>query len=262
LSYRKSLSKAEKIVEGKDFDEVKSQYPKVSIERKFAERLNLSLGDILTFDIQDVEMKAEVINFRAVNWFSFQPNFFVLFEDGVLNDAPKTFLATIGHVEASSDLQYQLASKFPNISMIDLDRVVLKVLEISKDFEFVLTVMSYFCIIMGIFVFLSIYIHFMERRRFDMQIMKVLGFSFRRIFVLGLAEYAISLGYAVGLGLFIGSMLSYLLVVYYFEWTWTFDYKAVLLQSLIVFFVSFVLMVLLTMKDFLKKPQSLLKTES
>ncbi len=261
LSYRKELSKAEEIISGNSFKEAKTVYPKVSIESRFADRMGLELHDILTFDIQDIEIKAEIVNLRSVNWFSFQPNFFVLFEDGILNDAPKTFLATINNIDDVRGLQYKVSSNFSNISILDLERVISKVLDISNDFEFVLQVMSYFCIIMGIFIFLSIYVHFMERRRFDIQIMKVVGFSFRRIFILGMLEYGISLSYAVGLGILIGSMLSYLLVVHYFQWAWTFDWFSVAIQGGLVFFTSFILMVVLTVKDFIKKPHSLLKTE-
>ena len=37
---------------------------KVSLEQKFAERMGLKLGDLLTFNVQEIEVEAKVVNLR------------------------------------------------------------------------------------------------------------------------------------------------------------------------------------------------------
>src|SRR5690606_32005397 len=97
LSYRSSLADSETIVSGRDFsgefDPQKQDKAELSVEFRFAERMGLKIGDILEFDVQGVEIEGQIINLRRVKWTSFQPNFFILVQNGVLNEAPKTFIA-------------------------------------------------------------------------------------------------------------------------------------------------------------------------
>ncbi len=77
------------------------------------------------FEIQGTPMEGRVANLRKVRWNSFQPNFFLLFQEGALNDAPKTFLATISHVaqENRQRLKNKIVNDFPNVSVIDVTRM-------------------------------------------------------------------------------------------------------------------------------------------
>lgn len=96
LTYRAKLSNSEQLDSGAEFagsyDPSKGKLPGISVEKRFANRLGLKIGDILTFDIQDVSVKGEIVNFRTVRWTSFNPNFFIQFQPGVLETAPKTYL--------------------------------------------------------------------------------------------------------------------------------------------------------------------------
>ncbi len=64
----------------------------VSLEKGIAEDLNVTVGDLLTFDVQGVEVKTVVGSIRVVDWKKFRTNFFVIFPLGVLEDAPTTYI--------------------------------------------------------------------------------------------------------------------------------------------------------------------------
>jgi len=64
------------------------------------------------------------VNLRRVDWARFAPNFFVVFEPGVLERAPQTVIALARAPGASSaELQRALVRRYPNVSALDLARV-------------------------------------------------------------------------------------------------------------------------------------------
>ncbi|MGD9731586.1 MAG: ABC transporter permease, partial [Desulfamplus sp.] len=100
FSYREHLDKSEKIVKGRPLSQTPWNFEdtsdmEISLEEGFADRFSIKIGDTMEFDVQGMELKGRVVNLRKVKWNSFQPNFFILFQKGVLDDAPKTFLASI-----------------------------------------------------------------------------------------------------------------------------------------------------------------------
>ena len=158
LSYRTQLSYSEKIVEGRPlalkFDWDSGKPAEISLEVRYAERMGFKLGDLLTFNVQEVLIEAVVINLRRVQWNSFQPNFFILFQTGVLEDAPGTFLGSIGGLDATDRLNVQnrIVQDFPNVSVIDVTRTVGRVLKISDQMVLALRLMAYLSILAGLVV--------------------------------------------------------------------------------------------------------------
>ena len=82
------------------------------------------MGDQITIEVSGVQVTAEVVNIRRVRWTSFQPNFFVQMQPGVLEQAPKTFIGTIENlsIEEKQAIQDLLVQQFPTISILDVER--------------------------------------------------------------------------------------------------------------------------------------------
>jgi putative ABC transport system permease protein len=73
LTYRDHLQDSEQLTDGV-FSGVYSageKLPQVSLEKRYAERVNMKMGDIITFDVQGLELKAQVGSYRQVRWTSF-----------------------------------------------------------------------------------------------------------------------------------------------------------------------------------------------
>ena len=80
------------------------------------------------------------MSLREVRWNSFQPNFFVVFQPGVLEEAPAVYLASIPQLPAEQRdaLQASLAAAFPNVSSIDVTRAVQRLLGLIDQLQWAL----------------------------------------------------------------------------------------------------------------------------
>lgn len=195
LSYREGLSDSEAITAGRSFlapfDSTSGALPEVTLEKKFADRLGVGLGDRIGFDIQGIPVEAVIVGLRRVRWSSFQPNFFVLFQPGVLDDAPKTFLGGVPTLDpaARRELQNALVKDFPNVSIIQVDEMVKKLLLMFDQMGMAVKVTAILSLITGIFVLFSIAKRQVELRRRSALLLKTVGASGGRILAIFLWEF-------------------------------------------------------------------------
>ena len=229
ISFRPELSKAEKIVDGEFFEgsynSESGKLPELSVEKKYADRLGIRLNDELLFDIQGVEIQAKVTSFRSVKWNSFQPNFFILIQPGVFEDAPKTYLAGLPKmpphkVEA---VQTELSEKFPNVSQVDVARVISKVFEISDKMSWSLKFMAWLSFLTGFVVLGSLAHHQALSRRWDLNLLKVLGASRRQALSFVMVEFATVGFVASGIGVLLSIAISWTLSKFVFDGEFAFQ---------------------------------------
>lgn len=218
LSYRKQLDPSETIIAGRPFSsENETEVGELSVERRFAERLGLKINDRLTFDIQGVPLEGIIVNLRRVKWTSFRPNFFILFQPGFLEMAPKTFISSLSTIPPRERSQFQddLVEELPNVSVVDVSRVVEKLMGINEQIGLALTTMAYLSMIIGLLVLFAIISLQSQTQMRDMSLLKLLGaknsyvsFSFVTQFLLlsflaGLFGLALSLSVSASLSIFI-----------------------------------------------------------
>ncbi|HEX6106239.1 MAG TPA: FtsX-like permease family protein [Gemmatimonadales bacterium] len=112
----------------------------ISVEVELAGELGVGVGDEIVWDVQGLRLPTRIASLREVEWARFEPNFFVVFEPGVLEEAPQT-LVTLTRIERPEDrgvFQRRLAERLPNVTTLDLtllqealerliDRVVLAI---------------------------------------------------------------------------------------------------------------------------------------
>ena len=98
----------------------------VSVEEGIARSLQVRLGDEMVFDVQGLPVKTVVASLREVDWRRMQPNFFVVFPLGVLEEAPcfRVMVTRVGSTAKSAQMQREVVKQFPNVSAIDLTLVV------------------------------------------------------------------------------------------------------------------------------------------
>jgi putative ABC transport system permease protein len=235
LSARPGLSDSEVLVEGRPFtpggfaDDGK-ELPEISLEMRFAERMELALGDVLEFDIQGVSISGKVVNLRRVRWATFQPNFFVQFQPGVLDDAPKTWVAAAPGLppERRAVLQTEIVKRFPNVSIVDVTSTVTRILGVIDQMSRAITAMAYLSLAAGLAVLYAIANHQAARRRRETALLKALGARFSDITRTSLWEFG-TLGLAAGvLGGVISLGVSYGVSRFIFEAPWAFDHRSLL----------------------------------
>jgi putative ABC transport system permease protein len=198
LTYREGRIPSEVLVSGRDlpgiYDPAAGRPVEVSIEEEFAERNSLALGDSISIDVQGLVIDAKVTSLRKVKWTSFNPNFFIVVQPGVLEEAPKTWVANVG-LEGPADekvaIQYEISRRFPDISMVDIGRTVERVLETARQVLSPVRASAWFAVITAFLILLGLVTHNLRLRKPEIEVNKLLGADaslIRRIFI---SEYAL-----------------------------------------------------------------------
>jgi putative ABC transport system permease protein len=226
LSYRSTLAESEAIVEGRLFEgpyqEDSGKPGEISIEQRYAERLGVKLGDTLTFDVQGLPVSAVVTSVRSVKWNTFQPNFFLVLQPGLIDDAPKTFLMTLPSLEFAKklELQKKIVDAYPNVSIIDVTKLVNKISELIQQMSLVLIVMGWLTVLTGHAVIFSIAQNQALARRWDSNLLKILGADFKVILQATLKEFGwLGAGAAI-LGSVLGLAASFIVGKVIFKGLW------------------------------------------
>ena len=210
-TYRDHLEDSEKLVAGTWQGRVTSQTSPipVSVEEGIAKTLGLRLGDEVVFDVQGVPLKAIVASLREVDWRRLQPNFFVVFPAGVLEDAPSfhVLVTRTGSPEKSARMQRELVKQFPNVSTIDLTAVLQTVDSILQKISFVIRFMALFTAGTGLVVLLASVLTGRYQRLQESVLLRTLGASRQQIGRILFVEYAClgSMAAATGIVLSIGA---------------------------------------------------------
>ncbi|MGE4133550.1 MAG: ABC transporter permease [Bdellovibrionales bacterium] len=233
LSYRAKLGPAERSIAGKEFEELSLSPPEVSIEQGYAERLGLSLQDLLTFDIQGVEIEGRIAQVREVDWDSFQPNFFMQFRDGVLNEAPKTWIVTLmAHKTLTPpEIQRGLAKKFPNVTSLNVNDTISTVQALVQRLAGGLKIASRLSLALGIFVFIMILSFQLLSSERDWIQLRRLGFGFGDLLKLQFSAYALMSLAGLLLGAFLSLSVCWILARWAFESYPRFDWPSLVVIS-------------------------------
>lgn len=118
------------------------QLPGVSIEAELAESLGVQLGDRLTFSVGGLSRDALVTSLREVNWDSFQPNFYMIFEPGTLQDMPVTYMTSFYLPPGKERELVELARAFPATTLLQVEALLVQLrsilTQVSLAVEYVL----------------------------------------------------------------------------------------------------------------------------
>lgn len=226
-TYRAHLEDTEKLVAGTWHAQVAegtSPVP-VSLEEGIARTLHVGLGDELIFDVQGVPVRTRVASLREVDWRRLQPNFFVVFPRGVLEEAPSfhVMVTQVGSAEKSAQMQRAVASRFPNVSTMDLTLIVQTLDSILQRISFVMQFMALFTLGTGMVVLVASILAGRYQRLQESILLRTLGASRRQILQILVVEY-FSLGtLASASGMVLSALASWALAAFLFKIDFTFS---------------------------------------
>jgi putative ABC transport system permease protein len=226
-TFRDTLTSSEKIVEGKWFSasalEGKSDTTEMSLEKDVAEELRVKLGDVITWNVQGVDIPARVTSLREVTWARFEPNFFAVFASPAFKTAPKqhVLLASVPGAMTVAALQRDVVTRYPNVSSVDLTLIKQTIARIVEKVSTAIRFMAVFSLAMGIPVLFSAVAATRRDRIREGVLLKTLGATRGQILRILLAEYALLgvLGSVTGMVLAIGG--GWALTHYVFEANYT-----------------------------------------
>ena len=221
-SYRAEPTASEKILTGKWFS-AGDTTPQISVERELASELKVKVGDVITWNVQGVQIPTRITSTREVTWARFEPNFFVVFNPGALEAAPKQF-AILVHAPTPAEVsavQRAVVRAYPNVSSLDLSLIQRTISNVLGKVTSAVRFMAIVSLAFGIPVLFSAVAATRRERLREGVLLKTLGATRRQVGRVMLSEYALlgALGSLTGVVLSVGG--AWLLMKFVFETTFS-----------------------------------------
>ena len=225
-TYRDSLIETEKLTEGEfigqyklNMDNLANDYVPITVSSDLMDDLAATIGDTLRWDVQGITISSTIVGIREVSWDEPQPNFFVVFPDGVLNYAPQFFATTVRTSTRSEALflQQQIVHRYPNISALDIGLLIESFRDFLNQITFVIQFIGLFSILTGLIVLAGAAASSRFQRLKEAQLLRVLGAQKQIIKrILFIEFFAVGgLSSLLGVGLSLG--VSYLVGYFVFD---------------------------------------------
>ena len=207
LTWSKVLPDDNQVVAGEWWPENYTGPPLVSLEKDLAYRNRLKVGDELVFSIQGIEIATRVANIRSVAWDNMQPNFYMIFAPGSLEEFPSTFMTSFYLPKDRKRFLNKLLRDFPTMTVIEIDALIEQVQRIIGQVTLAIELVLVLIMASGALVLLASVQASMDERMKQHAILRTLGAG--RKLVLGslLIEFC-TLGLFAGLLATIGSEVT------------------------------------------------------
>ncbi len=170
----------------------------ISVEAGMAERLELAIGDTLGFQIGDQTLRARISSIRSVKWDSMQPNFFVIFAPGQLDDLPASSIASV-HVPADGgEMLSGFIKRFPGITVLALEKIIANIEAVFAQIIGAIQLLLGFLLAAGMAVVIATLLASLDGRQQEAVLLRTLGAQ-RAYLAKGLWSEFIALGVLAGL---------------------------------------------------------------
>lgn len=175
----------------------------VSMEEGLAKRLNVKLGDSVTFMGDTQAFSAKVTSLRQVDWESLRPNFFFIFPSGALDGQPQSWLTSF-RWENGNGMLTQLNREFPTVSLLDIGAILKQVGQVLEQVSRALEVMVVLVTLCGMLLLLAQVQVGMRQRHQELVVWRTLGAGKKLLRTTLWCEFAM-LGLVAGLVAAIGA---------------------------------------------------------
>ncbi|MDZ7686214.1 MAG: FtsX-like permease family protein [Gammaproteobacteria bacterium] len=202
LTFAGTLPDENRIVAGQWWPEDYEGPPLVSMEREMANRNEMSVGDDLVFTIQGREVAAEIASIRSVAWDNMQPNFYIIFSPGSLDDFPSTYMTSFNLPAEDKLFLNELLRKYPTMTVLEVDALIEQIKTIIAQVTMAIELVLVLIMVSGALVLLASIQASMDERFKEHAILRTLGAS--RNLVMGslIIEFC-------ALGLFAGLLATF-----------------------------------------------------
>lgn len=191
--------------------------PQLSIEESLLEEIGLALGDELTYSIGGEALTVRITSVRSVQWDTFQPNFFMVVNPGMLDEFAHTYITSFFVEPAQRRVSIDLVRQFPSVSIIDIEAVLDQVRRAMTQAALAVQYVFMFTLAAGLTVLFAAIQATRDERMFESAVLRTLGAK-RRIVLQGVAAEFTALGLLAGTLAAVGAgVIGYVLATQVFE---------------------------------------------
>lgn len=191
LTILEELPSSNQLVAGEWWSDEDLDKALVSFEEDAAKRLDLGIGDRVTYDIAGEALTAEISSVRQIDWDSFQPNFFMAFPPGFLAPYPATYITSLYVPAEKSQIMVGLLEQHPSVTVIDLDAILTQVRDVMDQAALAVEYVFMFTLAAGVLVLLAAVQASRDERRFESAMLRTLGASRRNVMAGVIAEFTL-----------------------------------------------------------------------
>ena len=198
----------------------------VSVESGIADRLDLKIGDSLTYIIDNQTLIVKVGSIRAVHWETMQPNFFMIFTKESLGAFSYTSMASFYLDDNKSQVILDIIKQFPTVSIIDVGTMIKQLRQIIDQVSLSLTLVLVLVVLASSLVMIAQTEAGMASRQRELAVLRTFGASGWLLRMATGLEFAL-LGTIAGLlAVIVAEFILYLLKTQVFElnvymhWPW------------------------------------------
>ncbi|MBV6752099.1 ABC transporter permease [Pseudomonas chlororaphis] len=201
-------------------DKPTGDIPGVSVEAKVAQSLKLKLGDHLVFSVGGVNREAVVSSLRTINWDNFQPNFFMIFQPGTLQDLPATYLTSFYLAPGHDKDIVDLSRAFPAVTILQVEALLEQLRSILAQVTIAVEYVLLFVLAAGMAVLFSGLQATLDERIRQGALLRALGAERKLLVKARRIEFGL-LGAASGLLAALGTeLVSWVLYRFAFDLPW------------------------------------------
>jgi putative ABC transport system permease protein len=216
LTYTGEIPKGSKIVEGEWWGADYSGPPLVSMEKKIADGLKLTLGDEIVVNVLGRDIPAKIANLRTVDWQGLGINFVLVFSPNAFKGAPHSHVATLTEArpDAADDARIikQVADAFPMVTSVRVREALETIGGVVTNLVLAIRGASAVTLISAILVLGGALAAGHRHRVYDAVILKTLGATRARLLGAYALEY-LMIGFATAVfGVISGSVAAWLIV--------------------------------------------------
>ena len=149
-------------------------YP-VSVEEGVAQRLKITLDDLLTFNVGSEIVVTRVTSIREVNWQTMQPNFFFVLHPAAMQEFSATYITSF-HLDGARKADITaLMQPFSSVTLFDVDARINQVREIIDQVSLAVEFILVLVLIAGSLVLFAQVQASMDERQQELAILRTLG---------------------------------------------------------------------------------------
>ncbi len=179
----------------------------ISIEQEYAKGLGITLNDTLSFSISGENIHAQVSSIRTVKWDSMNPNFYIIFNQPLLEGTAATWLTSFYLPSHQHIFTTELLRLYPTLSVIELDQILEQVQSIIQQITHAIELLLLLVLAAGLLVLYSSIQASLDLRKQESAILKTLGANKTLVKNILLVEFSV-LGFIAGLLATLGASLA------------------------------------------------------